>query len=56
VERRVLRGVFGHKRDEEMGDWRNILGEINKRRTLKHVAHGRGQKCLEILVQEAKRK
>jgi len=32
LERRVLRGKFGHTRDEEMGGWRNILGKINIRR------------------------
>jgi hypothetical protein len=32
LERRVLRGTFGHKMDEETGGWRNIFGEINTRR------------------------
>jgi hypothetical protein len=29
---RVLRDIFGHERDEEMGCWRNILGKISTRR------------------------
>jgi hypothetical protein len=26
-ENRVLRGIFGHKREEEKGDWRGLYSE-----------------------------
>jgi hypothetical protein len=60
----VLRGIFGPKRDEVAGDWRelhdlysspNIVGEIKSRRLrwVGHVARmGKGRGAYRVLVKK----